>query len=248
MRYVGGIVSLRQSDVLLASFPRSGNTLLRRVLAHALREEPVHDAYTFEALNQVMPELGVSPLWRSDVPRPGEEREATGVRFIKTHRPWSPLLSRPRAVWLVRSPLDAIASYHRYWTSRVGGPSMAPGAFLRDARRGLPWWIRHTMSWRSRAGLHLTYNEVREHPAEAAARVLDCAGLRVSRGRLEEAVRLSQPEKVRAQPVQGSDSFEAGFVFASDRPTGSGAESFSEADRAWASERLSQAGLEAWVS
>ena len=59
---------------------------------------------------------------------------------------------------------------------------------------------------------------------------------------------IAQPEKVRAQPVQGSDSFEAGFVFASDRPTGSGAESFSEADRAWASERLCQAGLEAWVS
>lgn len=240
VRYARGLVALRRSDVLLASFPRSGSTLLRSVLASALGDGPEDEpGFQFEALNRAMPELGVSDLAgasRSDPPR-----------FVKTHRPRIAAMSRPRSVWLVRDPLDALASYHRYWTARVGAAPVSPGRFLRDRRRGLPRWIRHTQSW-SRADLRLRYARLRADPAGEAGRVLRLAGLEVSPERLAAAAAASRPETVRQAALAGSDVLADGFVFAADRPSGAGAEAFGASDRAWAAERLRRAGLGAWVS
>ena len=250
VRYGRGLVALRRSDVLLASFPRSGSTLLRSVLASALDGGPSDPddgpegglgvaPFQFEALNRAMPELGVSDLAgasRSDPPR-----------FVKTHRPRIAAMSRPRSVWLVRDPLDALASYHRYWTARVGAAPVSPGRFLRDRRRGLPRWIRHTQSW-SRADLRLRYARLQADPAGEAGRVLRLAGLEVSPERLAAAAAASRPEAVRRAALAGSDVLADGFVFAADRPAGTGADAFGASDRAWAAERLRRAGLGAWVS
>lgn len=240
--YATGIPALRRSDVLLASFPRSGSTLFRFMVAHyALGEDAA--SVSFAELNRLLPELGASWLWDADA-LPGVPR------VVKTHRPYFWGLARPRAVHLVRSPLDALASYHRYWMAREGSEHVERGAFLRDRRRGLPWWIRHTASWAPRADVEVRYAALRADPAGVVAKALETLGVPVSAKAMQRAADRSRPEAVRAREreggVAGPDRLREGSVFARDRSPGDGGAYFSEADRAWARDRLAAAGLDSW--
>ncbi len=250
-RYAAGTAALRHRDVLLCSFPRSGSTLVRFVLAHyaALRAGRGDDAALgFDEMKAAVPELGASNLWTA--------RAAGGPdalpRFVKTHRPYAPVLARPRAVLIARQPLDAVASYHAYWTARAGGPDVALSAFLRDARRGLPWWIRHTRSWETRAVYVVRYEALRADPAGEVGRMLAAVGVTADAGALASAADASAPDRVRraagAGNVTGLDAMLDGFALVRDRPPGAGTGDFSAADRGWAAERLAEAGLDGWAA
>lgn len=244
--YAAGIPALRASDVLLCSFPRSGSTLARFVLAHyaALADGRGATPLGFPEMKAAMPELGASGLWRA---------RATGglPRVVKTHRPFAAVLARPRAVLLVRDPLDAVSSYHTYWTQRSAGPAVSLAAFLRDGRRGLPRWVAHTRSWLPRAVHVVRYEALREDPAGEVGRMLAALGVRADGERLREAASRSAAGRVRAAShaahVTGLDRFGAGFALVRDRPPGAGTAEFSGADRAWAAARLAEAGLGAWA-
>lgn len=247
---LAGVPALRASDILLASFPRSGSTLLRFVVTHyALGLAGDASEVPFARLNRLAPELGASWLWSAPL-QPGAPR-GRFPRWVKTHRPYFWGLARPRAVHLVRSPLDALASYHRYWTARVGAAPVERGAFLRDPRRGLPRWIRHTRSWEGHADVVLRYRDLRADPARAVTEVLSAFGVDVDAQTVAEAAARSSADAVRALErsggVAGPDRLGAGAVFAADRPPGSGTAYFSPSDVAWARARLTEAGLGAWV-
>ena len=243
LRYAAGIVLMRRADALLASFPRSGSTFLRFIVVHdRLMARGDLSEVSFARLNRLAPELGTSALWS----------KRRTPRLVKTHRPYSPLLARPRAIHLVRSPLDALASYHRYWTARAGSVPVGRGAFLRDRRRGLPRWIQHTRSWASHADLTVRYADLRADPVGVASRVLALLGRPVDPDRVTRAVERSGAEAVRALEastgVGGPDRFVEGAAFVSDRPEGAGADYFGAAGRDWARRRLDAAGLGEWVA
>lgn len=240
-----GIPALRSSDVILASFPRSGNTLFRFIVTrYALGLAGDESAVSFARLNRLAPELGASWLW-------GRPPRGRIPRWVKTHRPYFRGLARPRAVHLIRSPLDTLAYYHRYWTGRVGAAPVESGNFLRDARRGLPRWIHHTQSWQVNADLQLDYADLRDDPERVVTEVLSRLGIDVDARVLKCAVARSSAEAVRdlerTGGIAGSDRLGADAAFVSDRPAGEGRSYFTAADRAWAHQALTEAGLDAWV-
>ena len=243
-RYAIGIPALRGGDVLLTSFPRSGSTLVRFVVVHyALGLAGDRSTVTFDRLNRQAPELGASGLGRGTL----DDRVP---RLVKTHRPYSPALARPRALHLVRSPLDALASYHRYWTGRVGGADVGSSEFLRDRRRGLPRWILHTQSWRSRADGTLSYADLRKDPGRTIADAFGALGVEIDRDEMARAAERSSPEAVREQEraggIAGSDRLGDGASFVADRAAGEGERYFSAEDQEWAHRRLIEAGLGVW--
>lgn len=239
-RYAAGTAALRRRDVLVTCYPRSGSTLVRFVLENEARlARGLDTPADFHDLNAGQPELGIDWLW----PRPPE------ARIVKTHRRFSAGLARPHAVLLLRRPLDAVASYHTYWTGLTHTAPVALSAFLRDERRGLPQWIRHTASWHARADAVVRFEALRADPAPAVAALLRLAGRPVDAARLAEAARRAAARHVqRAQQdrgLAGTDTFVPGFVFARNLPPGAGAARFSDADRAYAADRLGRSGLDA---
>lgn len=240
LHYARGLAHLRAEDVVLASFPRSGSTYLRRILAECLEPSAraeLAEPMTFAQVDARMPEWGTPHL------RPA--RAGAPPRFVKTHRPYTPLLRRQRAVLLVRDPLDALASYHHLWSARKEAEPMERSAFLRDSRLGLPRWIRHTRSWQPRAALVLRYAALRAEPEETARAVLRIAGLRVDDERIRRAVALSSAEQVRrVQEASGLEGFREDFVFAADRRAGSGTAYFGASDVVWARAELGRAELD----
>src|ERR1017187_3695816 len=82
-------------DVFVASYPRSGSTWLRFVLAEALTGQPS----TFPSVNRAIPQVGYHAQ---------ALRLPAGGRFIKTHESYR--RECRRAVCLVRDPRDTLLS------------------------------------------------------------------------------------------------------------------------------------------
>lgn len=186
---------LRPSDVLLPSFPKSGNTWVRFIWANlvALREL---DGDTVD-FHRLVRELGAE----YDVHRYGSVDFESLPRLVKTHLPYEERRFGPyRTLHLYRHPGDVMVSYWHYLRKRRGG---APGpedwgAFVRDEQVGVPAWCRHAASWRAAADVTVAYEELRADTRATMARALGELGVEpLERPTLEEAVERSRFERVR---------------------------------------------------
>jgi len=120
--------------VWLASYPRSGNTMLRVVLAQcfalpsaAIYPEDFGGNAKLQALTGRLAPTADGVLDFGDVT----------VRVLKTH---SPPQDAGKAIYIVRNGIDAVASFHDH--------SGVPIDTLIRGRRGLPTWAAHVESWR----------------------------------------------------------------------------------------------------
>ena len=211
-----GIVGLRKDDVLLASFPKSGNTWVRFVLAHLISvlegSPPVE--LGFEQLNALMPECGRSNLlrpWHGDVL----------PRFVKTHLPYSPLFRANRQVLVVRDPWDVMRSLQDFEAGRIRPRVPATlEALVHHPRFGLEAWFRHTRSWLDRSPVLVRYEELHQDDVGTICRMLTECGHDTPKEAVAEACRRSSLDKVRkaemrerrtAGPPHG---FSEDFIFA----------------------------------
>lgn len=96
----GRALIIRPDDVFLVSFPKSGNTWTRFLLANLIHpEEPA----TFANIHRLIPDP--SGTSKRDFDR------MTGVRIIKSHECFDPRY--PSVIYIVRDPRDvAVSQYH----------------------------------------------------------------------------------------------------------------------------------------
>lgn len=96
---------VRTDDTFLCSFPKSGNTWLRLLLAHLLSDS---DSIGVRTVDQIIPDLYRSRKFIDTIP---------SSRFIKIHEPWFHLF--PKTIYLVRDVRDVYISYYHY-LSKLG--------------------------------------------------------------------------------------------------------------------------------
>jgi hypothetical protein len=118
--------SLKSSDVLFASYPKSGNTWIKFMLGQIITGREVD----FDSVDRVIPYLG------DDMPPVGPL--PNGGRLIKTHEPFRGITAPyvKKAVVLVRDGRDVALSYYRSQLRRgwfEGSHAFAP---LRRCSRG----------------------------------------------------------------------------------------------------------------
>ncbi len=226
-----GIAGLRESDVLLASFPKSGNTWIRFFfcnLAGVLhgREKPVG----FGELDRVMPELGVSNLlvaWPLE-PIP---------RVVKTHkRRWS-IFGGRRSILLTRDPRDVMTSFF-YFENAKRRPRTEGSfsEFLRHPRFGLPAWFEHTRSWLDSESVWVTYEELKEDDATAFRKLTDYLEIDVSQEQIAEAAKRASFETVRGledKKRHKPEKYKKGYRFTRSGKRGGWKELFGEEDLAY---------------
>ena len=94
--------------VMLVSYPRSGNTWVRFLLANLLASG---DLPTYRNLNSYVPDIYESDLLRLS-------RLSGAHTIIKSHQPLS--IHYRRVIYLVRDPRDVLLSYHRYHQKFTG--------------------------------------------------------------------------------------------------------------------------------
>lgn len=222
---------LRQDDVMLASFPRSGNTWVSFLIANALlRASGDPREVTFFNIHEFVPEIGAKL-------RLAEPLEGF-PRFVKTHDGQSRWFAR--AVVLTRHPEAVMRSYYAY-RLELGHIDVdtAPGAFLRHPDYGVDAWCAHTRSWlrratRGHAVQMVRFEDVQAQPANELAHVFRLIGRPVSSTILEEAVAASGRDEMRELEGWSRRSRfvldDIGFEFVSP---GARDVSFSESDLSW---------------
>lgn len=132
---------LTDHDTLLVSFPRSGSTWLRFMLAAAIAERPVD----FASVDRVIPYVG-------DPPTADAAIWGTAGHLVKSHERFSRLGSqgRRRFIYLVRDGRDVAVSYfyfcrrHGTWAGSFDG---FLDAFLAGRLDGYGSWPVHVEGW-----------------------------------------------------------------------------------------------------
>ena len=198
---------LRGADGFMASFPKSGRTWLRFILANYLNR--LHalgldlDLRSMFGLipNDVLdPERGVGAYAyrnRPDVPF-----------LVMTHGgPRRLLLGRRPVLLLLREPKDTLVSYYFHLARRNRDVAQDLDAYLRSDEHGTPALCRYCNDWAEgierRPGMLLGYERLRAEPDNAVAAVLDFFGIPVHPGFLDEAIEASSFEAMRRIEVAG---------------------------------------------
>jgi hypothetical protein len=189
---------LEAHDAYVASYPRSGNTWLRFVLAELLTGEPVD----FVGVDRVSPPVGT----QDGAPRllPG------GGRLVKTHEPYRPRYTK--ALYLIRDPRDVVISWYSLLTE---DPASLRGfdAFLADfvAGRvaGYGSWQDHVSGWLAAAqrqpGAIQTarFEDMRADMPAFVARACALFGIDAGAAAIQTALRHNSKERMRELEREG---------------------------------------------
>jgi estrone sulfotransferase len=184
---------LDPADVLLASYPRSGNTWMRFLLYELLTGKPTD----YAAVRRTIPYVGYH--------RGAVALLEDGGRVIKTHELWRNAYRGKRAIYIVRDARDVAISEHKFRT-RNGAYNKDFDTFVDEFLQGrvqrFGSWAAHVSSWLDGdpgfGRLHVVrFEELRADTPEVMSRVLEFLGVRRSRAEIEAAVEANSVESMR---------------------------------------------------
>lgn len=188
---------LRRSDVFLASFPRSGNHLLRFLL---------HEIFTgttadFDTIKQTLP--WITSKWRN-----ASRVVPGGGRLISTHERYR--REYVKAIYLVRDFRDVVLSDY-FAAQQVG----VPGYYgIRDLDGYLKFllhgnrfgsWQDHVHCWlncpiaKSEQLLVVRFEDLRHSTEDILMRVVNFLGIRADGKRIRAAIENNSLERMRAK-------------------------------------------------
>jgi hypothetical protein len=227
-------------DVYLASYPRSGNTWLRAVIAEIMFGD---SGANIKDLDCYVPDIYV--------PQPKASVVPSKFHVIKTHEAYHHEQRQrlKRVIYVVRDPRDVAVSYYRY-SHRLGKYDGSFDAFLVDWLGGRVWpcsWREHVTSWAgasreiSREGLLiLRYEDLLSDPEHHVQAIAEYLGYSLGQARLNEVIQRTTSEQMREKERAGMRSTERaqGFQFIGSAKAGGWRESLSQQQEALISELL----------
>lgn len=176
---------LRDADVFLASYPRSGNTWLKSLIVSCLFGEALENFS--DTVNPVIPIVGYHRRVRPLLNGSG--------RIIKTHEGYRP--EYKRAIWIVRDPRDVVLSEFKLEVRSnrfFGSFDDYLSLFVEPPRNGRADWRSHTASWsqcslsESDDLLSLRFEDLRENTSVELQRVLTFLGIEFDDAMIQRAL------------------------------------------------------------
>jgi hypothetical protein len=217
LRKVYPRLGLRDTDILLASYPKSGNTWVRFIWANMVSLiERGGETVTFHTVTN---ELGAE----YDQNAYGNIEFDCLPRLVKTHHEYSASkFGQNRSIYIIRHPGDVLLSYYKYKVARKGsGISQEDSlsAFIRSEQFGMPAWTAHVNGWLSQADVIIRYEDLKAGAAEVISSALSDLGLAntveesvvVEAARRSEFDRMKEIEEEKGRPNQ--ENFKEGFKF-----------------------------------
>lgn len=186
-----------ESELFLVSFPKSGNTWLRVMMANLLNpqieEIAFHNLYELIPDSEVADQVGLIQDRRSGF-------YAGSAQVVKSHDYYQRYYRNKKVIYVVRDPADALTSYYHYLNVRTD-QDMDKEVFLAGGNSRVKSWSRHVMGWRraiDQGALLVKYEDMVADPEGSLARVADFIGLKVSREELATAVGRADFKRMKA--------------------------------------------------
>jgi hypothetical protein len=200
----GNRYTVYPDDTFLVSYPKSGNTWVRFLLANLIY--PNEDV-RFANINHLLPSPDVlSKRFLKRVPRP---------RILKSHQPFD--VRYRKVIYLVRDPRDvAVSEYHFDLKKRYIPADMTLEQFIKPYLAGETssygsWW-EHAASWiGARYGnpsfLLVRYEDLLAAPVKETAKIAEFLGIKADEERLTSAVARSSADRMRKLEKQDADKW-----------------------------------------
>ncbi|MBF2000864.1 MAG: sulfotransferase domain-containing protein [Synechococcales cyanobacterium M58_A2018_015] len=187
-------LEIRESDIFLVSYPRSGNTWMRILLAKLLY--PQQDIRSLVELQKFLPDIHFKHFTTRHF-------SASLPRIIKSHFPYR--TNYRKVIYLVRNPHDSLPSYHKYATNFMGYQGDLK-AFIEDCLYGRIWpcsWKEHVESWtigrpETEMPLIIRYEDLVADTYTEVAKLCAYIGLSLSDTAITQAIQFANKEKVKA--------------------------------------------------
>lgn len=191
-------------DTFLVSYPKSGNTWVRFLLANLIYSD---ENVGFANINRLLPAPGVlSKRFLRKLPRP---------RILKSHEPFD--VRFRKVIYLVRDPRDvAVSEYHFDLKKRYIDPDVTLEQFVKRFIAGETssygsWW-EHAASWiAARHGnpafLLVRYEDLLSDPIGETAKIAEFLGIQAGPERLQKAVERSSADRMRKLEKQQADQW-----------------------------------------
>ena len=169
-----------EDDAYICSYPRSGNSFVRSMIAAYLDSSIGYDP---SIVDGIVPDLHRISDWsETDVPRP---------RFMKSHLFCDK--SYANAFYIIRDGRDVCVSYYKFLSRRAQFHGSFSD-FIKQMSNELVWpssWHTHVSAWMKHAdrpGFHLMrYEELLADPVSALLKIVGTMGVEVDRERGERA-------------------------------------------------------------
>jgi sulfotransferase family protein len=181
-------------DTFLVSYPKSGNTWARFLIANLVRP---HEKIDFSNVNRVIP--------GSEVTRNRNLMRMPRPRIIKSHQYFDPRY--PRVIYIVRDPRDVVVSQYHFQRKRKLLADQYPlseyvARFVAGQTSFYGSWGEHVASWlatrHGRPGfLLLRYEDMVEDTARELSKVASFLGLSSTPEIILQAVERSSADRMR---------------------------------------------------
>lgn len=195
--------AIRDDDVFLVSYPKSGNTWTRFLVGNLA--SGADGSVGFDTIDRVVPDIYKTTADVLD--------SLEGQRFIKSHAAFRPEYGK--VIFIVRNPLDVMVSYFHFQKKVRTIPADTAiedyaQVFL-DRAGPYGTWAQNVGSWLGAMDgspnfLLLRYEDMLDDTASALAKIAQFAGLDGNEATVARAVELSSADNMRRleQEQQGA--------------------------------------------
>jgi hypothetical protein len=197
----------RKVESFVVSFPKSGRTWLRVLLAvvEADRRGEDPNAVVSEWLGQEAPTMADSPVLFTHALASNAHERVEAMSYFLSY------IGDRRRVFLVRDPRDTIVSYFFQVTKRQRGSALASdiGKFVRDPGYGIErlllFLVACDASLRDASGpsLLVSYEELHAYPQRVLAATAGFLGCPASTRTLASAVTFAEFDNMRRLELEG---------------------------------------------
>ncbi len=181
-------------DTFIVSYPKSGNTWTRFLIANLLQPEP---PLTLLDMERLVPFVdGQTRRFFKAMPRP---------RVIKDHGSFNPQYKN--VIYIVRDPRDVVVSGYNFALRGATIDESYPmttfvNEFVRGARSVVGSWGENVASWLATRGntprfLLLRYEDMLSETARELGKIASFLGMQVTADRLAEVVNRSSADNMR---------------------------------------------------
>lgn len=194
----GAFFTPDKRDVMLVSYPKSGNTWVRALVANVIRKEP-----SLAEMGRLVPDIY---RCRARTLRRAHRFPCSG-RLLKSHESFRPVYKR--VIYIVRDPRDVCVSYYHYLGSvraQISHATMSLRQFseIFIAAQIDPYgsWGEHVGSWlcaESPELLLVRYEDLQANTLAELHRICPFLGLEVTDGVLKSAVSACSISRLRAR-------------------------------------------------
>jgi predicted nucleotidyltransferase len=184
MNFHAKFSKIRENDVFLVSFPKSGNTWLRFLIGNYL-----YGNVDFSNVDDLVPDIHI--CGRKHL------QQMKGQRFIKSHFPFNP--NYPKVIYIKRNIKDVLISYF-FWYKKVDPLKFKKfdrffDLFVENGVGPFGTWLDHVNNWiykaKDRQILVVNYEDLKENTFEEMERILNFCEVPIEKQKLISAIKRS---------------------------------------------------------